>query len=339
MKKLLAAGLCLTMCVWAAPLGVAAAARDLDIEHGLASQLKELGLFLGVGEKENGTTDFALERAPNRTEALTMLVRALGKEAPAQESAKTHPFSDVPDWADGYVSYAYTAGLTKGVSEDRFGAADTASAEMYLTFMLRALGYTEGDSGDFSWDAPWTLAEECGILPQRVDRESFLRADVVDVTCAALFADIKGEEITLQEKQQTPSTGAYEAAVKQVTSTVGYQETQRLEAEVCTVLLYSNTGLPHGNSVSLRLIYKAGAALEEGTVISLPTPDEHGWGITHSDPQAMDLSQDGLTLRYSYHYDEAMINDGQVCHQAGTYQYTADLRTGETALEIIPDEA
>ena len=96
MKKLLAAGLCLTMCVWAAPLGVAAAARDLDIEHGLASQLKELGLFLGVGEKENGTTDFALERAPNRTEALTMLVRALGKEAPAQESAKTHPFSDVP---------------------------------------------------------------------------------------------------------------------------------------------------------------------------------------------------------------------------------------------------
>ena len=149
MKKLLAAGLCLTMCVWAAPLGVAAAARDLDIEHGLASQLKELGLFLGVGEKENGTTDFALERAPNRTEALTMLVRALGKEAPAQESAKTHPFSDVPDWADGYVSYAYTAGLTKGVSEDRFGAADTASAEMYLTFMLRALGYTEGDSGDF----------------------------------------------------------------------------------------------------------------------------------------------------------------------------------------------
>lgn len=367
MKKLLAAGLCLTMCVWAAPLGVAAAARDLDIEHRLASQLKELGLFLGVGEKENGTTDFALERAPNRTEALTMLVRALGKEAPAQESAKTHPFSDVPDWADGYVSYAYTAGLTKGVSEDRFGAADTASAEMYLTFMLRALGYTEGDSGDFSWDAPWTLAEECGILPQRVDRESFLRADVVDVTCAALFADIKGEEITLQEKlisegaftaadftaafpedsfpeergsgQQTPSTGAYEAAVKQVTSTVGYQETQRLEAEVCTVLLYSNTGLPHGNSVSLRLIYKAGAALEEGTVISLPTPDEHGWGITHSDPQAMDLSQDGLTLRYSYHYDEAMINDGQVCHQAGTYQYTADLRTGETALEIIPDEA
>ena len=83
----------------------------------------------------------------------------------AQESAKTHPFSDVPDWADGYVSYAYTAGLTKGVSEDRFGAADTASAEMYLTFMLRALGYTEGDSGDFSWDAHWTLAEECGILP------------------------------------------------------------------------------------------------------------------------------------------------------------------------------
>lgn len=172
MKKLLAAGLCLTMCVWAAP-GGRSGGRDLDIEHGLASQLKELGLFLGVGEKENGTTDFALERAPNRTEALTMLVRALGKEAPAQESAKTHPFSDVPDWADGYVSYAYTAGLTKGVSEDRFGAADTASAEMYLTFMLRALGYTEGDSGDFSWDAALDTGEECGILAPRWTGRAF----------------------------------------------------------------------------------------------------------------------------------------------------------------------
>ena len=61
MKKLLAAGLCLTMCVWAAPLGVAAAARDLDIEHGLASQLKELGLFLGVGEKEKNKNKMRYE--------------------------------------------------------------------------------------------------------------------------------------------------------------------------------------------------------------------------------------------------------------------------------------
>ncbi len=200
-KRLLAGLLCLSLCLTFAPVTLAAGARDTAPEEALAAQLQSLGLFLGVGEKADGATDFDLNRAPNRAEALTMLVRALGKDAQAAAYPHKHPFTDVPSWAEGYVSYAYDKGLTKGISETKFGAADKVSGEMYLTFMLRALGYTEGEDsqGDFSWSAPWALATWCNILPLRVDQKNFLRADLVDITGAALFAQLKGSDKTLEQ--------------------------------------------------------------------------------------------------------------------------------------------
>jgi hypothetical protein len=65
--------------------------------------------------------------------------------------------------------------------------------------MLRALGYTEGTYEDFTWNSPYALATWCGILPVQVDKSVFLRADVVNVTCAALFANRKGTQTKLYE--------------------------------------------------------------------------------------------------------------------------------------------
>ena len=70
-----------------------------SLAEDLALSLRKMGLFLG-DEKGN----FNLDRVPTRTEALVMLIRALGEDAPAKAAGKTHPFSDVPAWADGYVS-------------------------------------------------------------------------------------------------------------------------------------------------------------------------------------------------------------------------------------------
>jgi hypothetical protein len=199
LKRILAFMLCAVMCACFYPAARAADARDLSFEASLASQLGQLGLFKGVSEQAGGTADFELSRGMNRAEALVMLVRALGKGAEAEACPKTHPFADVPVWADGYVSYAYGHGLTKGESGTRFGAGDAATAEEYLTFLLRALGYSEGAYGDFTWDAPQALAAWCGILPDRVDQTDFLRADAVDVTCAALYATVKGTDLPLHE--------------------------------------------------------------------------------------------------------------------------------------------
>lgn len=163
---------------------IPASAANLTEAETKATALKSLGLFKGVSD-----TDFALNRAPTRTEALVMLIRALGEEAEALGGTWAHPFTDVPSWADKYVGYGYEKGLTKGVSDTQFGTGN-AGSDMYLTFMLRALGYSEA-SGDFTWDAPDTLAKTVGILPEGVDTANFLRADVALVSWAALEADLK----------------------------------------------------------------------------------------------------------------------------------------------------
>ena len=72
---------------------------------------------------------------------------------------------------------------------------------MYLTFVLRALGYSDKISqADFSYDEPYSLSYHTGILPDSVDKENFLRADVVTVSYAALSAYIKNTDTTLAKK-------------------------------------------------------------------------------------------------------------------------------------------
>ena len=194
MKKIIALVLCIAMCASLVCIPVSAASGTLEREEKLAEDLKALGLFKGVSE-----TDFALGRAPTRVEALVMLVRVLGKESEALSKGGRHPFLDVPEWADKYVGSAYENNLTNGVSATKFGASSEASASMYITFVLRALGYSD-KNGDFTWDNPFALAREKGILKGNPNVLSFRRADVVLVSYAALEAEVKGTGKTLADK-------------------------------------------------------------------------------------------------------------------------------------------
>lgn len=173
--------------------------RDFVRETEAALRLKALGLFHGVGTNPDGSTNFDLARAPSRTEALVMLIRLLGKDAEANGGSWKHPFNDVPRWANEEVGYAWEKGLTKGSSATTFGTG-TASAQMYLTFVLRALGYSDAAGGQFTWDKPEELARSVGILPESVHLDNFLRADVVLISEAALSARLKDSDMTLLEK-------------------------------------------------------------------------------------------------------------------------------------------
>lgn len=154
--------------------------RDTSKEAETATKLAELGLFKGVGE---GRTD--LDRVPTRIEALVMTIRLMGAEDEALSSEAKHPFQDVPAWADRYVAYAYDTGLVRGISATEFGAAQTADAAMCLAFALRAVGI-DPDAED-AWDEAAVLAaaKDAKLLPEGVDTETFLRADMVTVCCAA----------------------------------------------------------------------------------------------------------------------------------------------------------
>ena len=190
MKKAISFILCIALFIGIMPMSFAA--RDTSFEETLAQDLKQLGLFYGVSY-----TDFDLDREPTRIEALVMLIRVLGAEKAALSGTWSHPFTDVPAWADKYVGYGYEHGLANGVGLTKFGTG-RANAAMYLTFVLRALGYSDIE-GDFVWDNPFALASKIGILTNRVDTASFWRADVVLVSYAALGVPVKSGGATLAQ--------------------------------------------------------------------------------------------------------------------------------------------
>lgn len=123
----------------------------------------------------------------------------LGKEQEALGGTGKHPFIDVEEWTNKYIGYAYETGLTKGVSATQFGEGN-ANADMYLTFILRALGYSDA-SGDFSWDNPAALALSVGILTSDINVTDFLRADVALISYAALSVYLTEKENGNEDKE------------------------------------------------------------------------------------------------------------------------------------------
>ncbi len=164
-----------------------AAAYDADKAQTEAERLNTLGLFLG------SDLGFELDRSLNRAEAVVMLLRMTGKELDARVDGGEHPFTDVPEWADSYIGYAYEHGLAKGVSDTLFDAAAPAGAQAYVTLMLRALGY----DADKAWSDWETLGKEAGLLKSGIDLENFLRGDAVLVSAAALDAKLADGSMSL----------------------------------------------------------------------------------------------------------------------------------------------
>lgn len=185
--------------VLALPLLLGCSAANQEAESA-ADTLYELGLFQGKGTGADGRPDYALDDVPTRQEAVTMLVRLLGKESEAKSGSWTIPFTDVTAWAAPYVGYAYANGLTTGVSASAFDGSSAVTAAQYITFVLRALGYRSGT--DFQWNTAWELSDSLGITDgrYRAGAAQFLRADVALISAAALEAKLAGSDTTLREK-------------------------------------------------------------------------------------------------------------------------------------------
>lgn len=196
MKRIIALALAIVLVFCVLPS--AFAASDTAVQS--ANVLHSLGLFEGVGIDVNGSPNYDLDRASTRVEAITMLVRLLGKEEEAKNGTWSTPFSDVPAWAMPYVGYAYTNKLTMGTGTTTFGSYDNVSATQYLTFVLRALGYESGT--DFQWDKAWDLSDKIGLTNGEYNEKSsdILRGDVVIISNKALPVVQKNSAETLADK-------------------------------------------------------------------------------------------------------------------------------------------
>jgi len=178
--------------------------RDLTIESSsalpglfepFAQDLYSLGLFRGVAPG-----NFALDRAPNRAEALVMLIRLLGAEEAAQASTYDHPFNDVRGrWMEPYVAFAYEYDLTNGTTATTFAPNQAVTAQMYITFALRALGYSDAPNGDFTWANAITFGTAVGIWDAVLEEGPFLRGHAVAVSFLTIAAPLADEDYMLLE--------------------------------------------------------------------------------------------------------------------------------------------
>lgn len=157
-----------------------------------ADTLNALGLFKGTDK------GYELEKPLTRLEALIMLIRLSGNEMNAlyPEEEMKHPFTDAPDWegAESYMAYGYHNKITAGVSETEFAPNAQASLQMFVTFVLRALGYE-----DNVWENWETLGVQAGIISAATDKTSFLRGDAAIISRAALDAKLYNSDKTLKE--------------------------------------------------------------------------------------------------------------------------------------------
>ena len=105
----------------------------------------------------HGVTDYAYQRdgayfrpgdAITRGEMSKLLVQALGLEnaagslnynrmTPYSETLHHTPFTDLPEGNEGYISVAYTIGMTKGITDTTFGPDLTATRAQAAAMLVR----------------------------------------------------------------------------------------------------------------------------------------------------------------------------------------------------------
>lgn len=161
-----------------------------------ADILYELGLFQGVGFDAQGKPIYDLGARCTRAEAAVMLMRLLGLTEEAQ-TAPASPFTDLQDWQKPAVNLLYQKGLIAGASADKFEPEAPCTVEMYTTFMLRALGYSD-KNGDFHYESAPVFGMQIGLLDNfSCDVGDFRRDDAVQMSRMALELRPKGAKDTL----------------------------------------------------------------------------------------------------------------------------------------------
>ena len=183
--------------------------------NAMADGLAEMGLLKGTGAAYG--SGYELERQTVRVEGLVMFIRLMGEESAALASTAVNPFVDSPSWADRYLAYAYERGYTTGIGTNAagqlvFGPNNTFTAAQYMTFALRALGYSDGgDAPDFSWQNAMDAGLAYGVIRQSelamLNSSAFCRAQVAYLSVCALSAPAKTGGTLLD---RTVSSGGFD---------------------------------------------------------------------------------------------------------------------------------
>lgn len=274
-KKMLVSGLlagAMTFC--------AAGAANFE---GTAKSLGDIGLLSGT---ESG---YDLDRAGTRGEAAAMLVRLLGKEAEANELWKTgeadFAFTDLEDsaWAKPAVNWLVENGLAAGTTETTFAPRAQCSAQMTATFLLRALGYSDAEGGDFTYATAMDFARQKGVVDLvNCDETDFRRDHLVAMCYTALSLQPKTGETDLLSKLVADGAVADNDASKALRQQFAdYRE-----------YLAANQSLAKLNAFAMQM--SADIDMEaEGEKIGMAMKQDIAMKVDPAKPEAMEMSMVG----------------------------------------------
>jgi len=164
-----------------------------------ADELYALGLFKGTDTDAEGNPIYSLEQPLTRLQALILTIRLLGLEEEALAYTGPNPFKDVTNSASvPYVAFAYSRGITRGVSATAFAPNRQVTCREFTTFLLRALGYSDDAGGDFKYLEALNMALAIEMynaeLLADLSSGAFLRGDAVAAMVRALLTSIKGSD-------------------------------------------------------------------------------------------------------------------------------------------------
>ena len=272
-----------------ASLAMTAGAASYD---NCADRLSDLGLFQGTG---NG---YQLDRAPTRAEAATMLVRLLGAEAEAEELDYSAPFTDLDDWQKPYVQYLYDNGLTTGATATTFEPEDTCSAQMYTTFLLRALGYSDAAGGDFTYTGAVDFGKSIGLVDYaNCNETNFLRDHVAAMSLTALNTAVKDDADTkLLEKLVGDGAVAASAADDMLAFFDNYD-----------AYVAATAAMNEETKMDISVDVSANVTVADQQVMSLSMPMDMKMDM---DLENMDQSRISMTGKMDMQIDEALVEAG-----------------------------
>lgn len=180
-------------------------------EEDAAIRLYFLDMVTGTGTEKDGSVAFDLQRDLTRLEAAVMAVRMMGMEAEAVAGSYTHPYTDVPEWAAGYVGYLHSCGLLETAEDGLFFPHAPASLPSFMSYMLYALGYRMAE-GDYNLLTAVPQARVAGIC-QTADNEPLTRGAAVVAMYNTLRANVKGSAGVLSENMVREGKIDYDDAV------------------------------------------------------------------------------------------------------------------------------
>lgn len=192
----------------------------------VSNNLNKLGLLTGDG---NG--NYNLDSNLKRTEAITFIVKLMGKYEYIQENKenlKKTIFIDVAetDWFAPYVGFCYSNNIVSGYGNQLFGSKDNITEQAFLVMVLKLLKYD-----DIKWnDNVFRKAYEVGLVADKAylsrtkDNNSYSRGKAVQLLNTALSTKINGQSKTLI--QLLISYGAVNA---DIAKSLGYDTVEKTD--------------------------------------------------------------------------------------------------------------